>query len=326
MNHLDPKRLAAVKTIIVHGGACPDGIASAILLHEALPAAEVKFIQYSSPEHVSLEPAPNTLFCDITPSSSVDAWVKEGAIVLDHHKTAKSIVEAFETNGRFGDEKTEPGVCGAFLAYQYVWQARRTLAGLASLDDDNNAQYFARLAGVRDTWLTNHAEWADAVVQAEMLRFYPESYWLDLKNPFGHAQQEVWLERRKIGKILVEKHAKSVERALEKCWRFTSSKGTRVLMFEGTSMSSDAAESVDKGADIVIGFGFTVENGTKKMILSTRSHTGYDVSALAKNFGGGGHTAAAGFTMEIPTINPYQFAEALVNDYEGKQAQEARDK
>jgi DHHA1 domain len=340
---IDPAKLTAVKTIIVHGGGCPDGIASAMLLHDALPHAEVRFVQYQTPEQFNLEPAPGMLFCDITPHvpyvdvdgkkaldpDRLKVWVDSGAIVLDHHKSAKGVAKAFGDMGAFGDEVDDPGVCGAVLAYRHVWlplyEARHasypTQARIIDVEaaEEMTAENFATLAGIRDTWLNKHPRWREAVIQAEMLRFYPIEHWMGIVHPFILTHTETWAERRKIGEVLVERHEKSVTRTLEKVWKFTTTKGTRVLMFEGTGQSSDAAEVVDKEADIVIGFGFVVENGEQKMILSMRSHTGYDVSAIAKSFGGGGHSAAAGFNAVIPaTINPYSFTELLVNSFEQK--------
>src|ERR1700679_2840748 len=118
----DLKRLAAIKTLIIHGGGCTDGIASAMILRSVLPDAEIKFVQYMTPEQVNLEPKEGMLFCDITPvADRVKDFVAVEALVLDHHKTARAVVEAFGSLGAFGDEKADPGVCGAVLAYPHVW-------------------------------------------------------------------------------------------------------------------------------------------------------------------------------------------------------------
>jgi hypothetical protein len=324
-------QLHAVKTLVCHGPACPDGIASAILLHDVLPDAEVKFVQYQTPEQLELPATTGMLFCDFSPHPDrTQRFVDVGAIVLDHHKTAKDVVAAFGPLGAFGDEKADPGVCGAVLAYRHVWlpikQAQYKAAVAASHDGGNDAGYlyegqfsraekFAGVAGVRDTWLNQDPRWEEAVIQAEALRFYPIEHWLSLKEPFRFENEHWWTERKKLGEILIQRHGASCKRAIEKAWRFTSKNGTRVIMFEGTAQSSDAAELLDKEVDLVIGFGFVVEGEIPKMIFSMRSHTGYDCSTFAKRFGGGGHTAAAGFNAPIKQ-SPYDFAELLVNDHE----------
>lgn len=317
---IDLETLRAVKTILVHGGGCPDGIASAILLHDALPSAEVRFIQYNSEEHTKLEARPNMLFADFTmKEASVQSFVDAGAIVLDHHKGAKDIVAAFGENGRFGDEVTEPGVCGAVLCFRHVWQPLKHET--ASWYESDKAENFATLAGIRDTWQRKDERWDEACAQAEVLRFYPPESWLELSKPFAawadHSHLTFWTERRNLGKALVAKHARSVEKTLDKSWRFTSARGTRVVTFEGTSMSSDASD-VASDADLVIGFGYHVENGVQKLTLSTRTRVGYDCLGLCKWYGGGGHSSAAGFSLPLDRapLNPYQMVERLVDDYE----------
>ncbi len=332
MNPLDVDRLRAVKTILVHGGGCPDGIASAILLHDVLPHAKVRFIQYNSDEHFALKPEPNMLLADFTPKipeievdgkkvydpAKLKVWAESGAFILDHHKGAGPIVAACGENGRFGDEETEPGVCGAVLCYRHVWLP---LGGARSMVEAQFAENFATLAGIRDTWQRKDPRWTDACAQAETLRFYPEDNWLAIERPFTVEHERMWWERRQlVGNILVAKHARAVKAVLEKAWRFTSAKGTRVVMFDGTSMSSDASD-VAENADLVIGFGYYVESGVQKMTFSTRTRAGYNCLALCKSFGGGGHSSAAGFTVNVTDtkLNPYQLAEVLVNEHEGKQ-------
>jgi hypothetical protein len=325
------KQLQAIKTIIYHGGNCPDGIASAILLHDVLPEATLQGVQYGA-EHDSLVAVPGMIFADINPPQG-KGFVEAGTLVLDHHKGVKEWVTSFGANGVFADEKEEPGVCGAVLVYRHVWlplQAERvkghhhrwTPSSLAA--EAASALSFATLAGIRDTWQNKSPDWQKACIQAEMLRFYPIEYWLDrLQRPFDPLLQSMWQERRSIAIMLLEKHAKSVERAIEKAWRVTTTKGTKVIVFEGTHLTSDMAEKLDKEVDIVAGFGFLVENGEQKMTVSTRSHSGYDVCALAKHYGGGGHTAAAGFNSALHpgAAQPYKLVELLIAGYEHQQTQ-----
>jgi len=112
--------LKGVNRIIVHGN-CPDGMASAILLYDALKI-EPEFHIHGLYNFQNLKITPNTLFCDICPPEHlVDKFVDAGGIVLDHHKAAESFVKKFGERGVFADEKDEPGVSGATLAYLEVW-------------------------------------------------------------------------------------------------------------------------------------------------------------------------------------------------------------
>jgi nanoRNase/pAp phosphatase (c-di-AMP/oligoRNAs hydrolase) len=92
------------------------------------------------------------------------------------------------------------------------------------------------------------------------------------------------------------------------------------MVFENVSLSSDVCEAAGSDADIIIGFGFLVEDGIPKMIVSTRSHTGFNCGAFCRRFGGGGHTAAAGFSVAFQPwtgfLNPYSVVEAFVRRHE----------
>jgi hypothetical protein len=323
------ERLKNVRTIVTHEG-CPDGIASAILCHDALPQAEIVWLQYGTAKRRELLATEGMLFVDMTPEPSRNQeFVDAGAIALDHHRGAAEQVAAFGELGVFADEKAEPGVSGAVLAYRHVWLPMHVGArrGFAEGEIAKRASDFAYLAGVRDTWQTKDPHWAASCAQAEALRFWPVDTCL-MADPFG-CDHEPHRRLIQIGPILVAKKAEAVTRALERAWRTTTAKGTRLVVFEGTSLTSDAAEALGDTADLVIGFGYEVEDGQAKLILSSRSHTTFDCSALAKRFGGGGHTAAAGFSTtfgfaytggnnaeEVAAQNPYVAARDFVEWFE----------
>lgn len=311
--------LTQVKTIITHKD-CPDGVASAVLLHDALPNAAIRFVQHGTPEMETLKAEPGMLFCDITPPKErVQEFIAAGALVLDHHKGAEAIVRAFGDRGVFADEKTEPGVSGALLAYQEVWLP------LADPDETTIAEEFAKLAGVRDTWQTQSTDWREACALSAALTFYSPESWLDVKDPFNPGSS--WLlDRTMVGTLLLEKKARDVAKAIERAFYFYAGAngggfdarpGWRVLVFEGTTLSSDVAETVGSRYDLVVGFGFTAEGGKQKLILSTRSHAAFDCAAFCKAHGGNGHTKAAGCSIELVMggYQPYTTIERLVRGW-----------
>ena len=313
-------KLQAVKHIIVHD-SCPDGRASAMILRQLLPQAKISFIQYDEPEHNELVPEEHVLFCDFSPKTP-EGWVERGAIVLDHHKTQRDIVEAFGELGVFGDEATEPGVCGATLAYREVWQQIMHLpAKVANHFPSSTGQIvreFAELAGVRDTWQTQDPRWRSACEQAGALMFWPVE---DLLA----CTVQGWAQKLELGPVLFERNLEKARSAIKKGYRFTTKKGTRVIMFDGLRASSDAAEMLGSEVDFVVGFGFVTdrpkEGGQKPTVIySTRSHTDFDCSAFAKAHGGGGHTKAAGFgdkTFNVETtLNPYALLRSLLDAWE----------
>jgi len=316
-------KLREVTTIISHAN-CPDGVASAMVILDALrgdrrsggAAADVQFMQYGSPELAALAPAPGMLFVDFSPPADVaPAFVEAGAIVLDHHKTARAVVESFGALGVFADEEREPGVSGAVLAFREVWLP---LSGSWGTWRCLQVARFAGLAGVRDTWCTKDPAWPEACAQAEALRFWPASRWLD-------ADVAQWRSLAEIGQVLVDKHATRVADAISEGFWFTSERGLVVAVLAGVDVTSDAAEKLGGDADLVMGFryaGKSAKDGAPAAIWSCRSRGDFDVAAFAKYFGGGGHTHAAGFVEGLrvagygPHANPYTDAEELVRMFE----------
>lgn len=306
---IDPTKLAAVTRIIAHDN-CADGLVSAILAKDALPSATIEFMQHNSEAHTTLTPKAGMLFADFAPNERTPGDVQD-VIVLDHHRTARPIVESY-VNSVFGDENTQPGVCGATLVYEHVWKPLRGDSDFAPF-----VAQFARLAGVRDTWQRRDTQWHESGVQHATLMFMPSEFWL------GMSLQQIasqWDSRfRWIGEVQVRKYEERISKVMVESHRFTTPKGTRVACFEGVRLSSDAAERFDKDVDLVIGFSYRVEDGLQaKVILSTRSHTDYDCAAFARAHGGGGHTKAAGCSIAVAPgdLNPYAYIAQLIIAYE----------
>ena len=306
-------KLKAVTTIVVHDN-CADGTGSALLLKSALPDAEVVFVQHGTDAYKNLPAQPGMLFCDISPPAErLQEFVRAGAVVLDHHKTARATVAAFGPDGIFADEGEEPGVSGTVLAYRHVWQP---LMGKASPAEVSTwVENFATLTGIRDTWQNKHPRWIEACQQAHLMHFMPNTEWL--KYPLSHLVS-IWETRFAwVAPILDHKHARSVQKSVKRAGRYKTKKGTHLLVMASTSHTSDAAELLGSEVDVIVGFGFDVEDGVEKLILSTRSHTSFNCSDFAKMFGGGGHTKAAGVSVPVyPDESPYRTILRMIDAYE----------
>jgi len=326
---IELKNLRNVKRIIVHDH-CADGMASAMVLRQVFPTIEPEFVQYDTPEHRDMEVTEGMLFADFSPNAvKASACLEAGAIVLDHHKTTKDLVATFADKGLgvFGDETDDPGICGATLAFEHAWlplaraeyEARLINDSLTSQDELTAAfsqrvdqmKSFAELAGVRDTWQTKDPRWQQACEQAMALDWWPGDYLLK-------APPEAWSHKLVLGPILFEKKLKWAQKTIESSFRFTSAKGTRVVLFEGLKTSSDAAEMLGSEADLVVGYGMWFEGGKVKIVYSTRSRSDFDCSVFCKAHGGGGHTKAAGSSSnpELAEANPYTYFQGILDRYE----------
>lgn len=321
-------KLRNVKRIISHIN-CPDGMASAMILKQVLPDAEVVFAQYDTPEHRNIKPEPGLLFCDFSPYlpkievngekvadlSALQPFIEAGTLVFDHHKTAKPACTPFVDLGLgvFGDEVENPGVCGAVLAFNEVFAPLTMATQKSGLSTWNTVKELATLAGIRDTWQRQDPRWDEACAQGEALTFYPSEDLL--KVSVGE-----WASYLRLGPVLIRKHKEHVKKCIEGAYKFTAhapGPDVRVVMFQGLKPTSDAADVLGDTADLVLGWAYSCEGDNRKIQVSSRSRSDIDVSKLAKKFGGGGHTKAAGFSLPITTsdLNPWTFLEYLISDY-----------
>jgi hypothetical protein len=314
--------LGAGATIVVHAD-CADGVASALLLRDAFPRAEVRFVQYDTAALRDLPAVPGMLFCDITPPRErVAEFVAAGTIVLDHHGTQRDIVAAFGDRGVFADEATEPGVSGAALAFREVW--RRVCRVDTTEATWSAANRLATLAGVRDTWQRRDPRWPEACAQAAALRFWPEEVLFGDDGAVSGPEGVNWsaLEARlALGPTLLEKQAVDVTRALAGALAFTVG-ATRMVAFQETgNLVSDAAEICGGDADLVASFSFWCEEGRPAVVFSLRSRCDFRCDLFAEHFGGGGHQHAAGFKMALPeamaAASPYGLLAVALRAYQG---------
>jgi hypothetical protein len=321
-------KLRAVKTLVCHRyptRPCPDGTASAIILRDVRRNAEVLFATHG-PELDRLEAREGMLFCDIAPPAErAKEFVDAGTIVLDHHRSARSVVEQFGPLGVYADEVLEPGVSGAVLAYREVWKPLafhaagiyRPLSHSCEIEAATLFERFAMLAGVRDTWERTSPWWEEACAQAEALAFWPWEEWPEL--PFLAGSIEKMNSRLAIGPVLLKKRAAEVHRLIREAKRFTMGSGLRVAVI-ATRDTSDVAEELDQCVDLVVGFGYEGGQFGEKMILSLRSHTTFDCAAFCKGHGGGGHTRAAGCSWQLvgATPQPYESIRRLIAEHQDR--------
>ena len=310
-------KLQTVRFIVVHEYAdkpCPDGLASALILQDALPEATVFFAQHNTPFLNKMTAHPHMLFCDITPPRNrVHEFVEAGSIVLDHHKQSEDIVKAFDPHGVFADEKLHPGVSGALLAYNEVW---KYINIKESALHHARVQDFAILAGIRDTWQKNHSRWEESCRQAAALSFFPVKSWLDCIDNDNFFENVHFQSMMNMGGLLLYKKELETEKLLEFTKVETLISGTKYAVLPSLEIS-DASDILLKSGEIkfVVGFGIRNHDNEVRIQLSFRSRGSFDVGAVAKSFGGGGHTNAAGVIRSYGSMepNPYTYIMNLLN-------------
>lgn len=310
-------KLKSIKHIITHEN-CPDGIASAIILKDVLPKAKISFYQPETLAHKNIPVEEDLLFCDISPPKDrYKEFIKAEAIVLDHHKTSKNIVLEFGELGVFADEKNDPGISGAVLAFKEVWQKLAKSCGKLSIKEELSTRpyirYFAKLIGIRDTWQSKDLKFKNACEISEVLTFWPIEELLETE-----FNSDKWNYIISFGDILYKKHLISANNRINKGYRFTSKFGTRVIIFNERKYTSDVTGLLGNEVDLIIGFDYIFDDNEQKILVSTRSHTNFDCAKFCNSFGGGGHTKAAGcsFNLSKGDSQPYFFLKDKLELYE----------
>lgn len=369
-------------TVVYTHAHCPDGLASAMILKDAFRmlgmSPRIEFLTHNTQEHRAATPytrwqdAPEgtecgvALFCDFAPhpyafhvdrhASWKDAVEHVGphTIVLDHHKGAEEVVRAFGELGVFADEKLDPGVSGAVLAFREVWLAAyaATYENALPIMPSGDAQHdkirdFALCVGARDTWQTQDTRFQRGQRISKMLMARPADYWMrEGGNPF---LTEIQID---IGAELFHAHEEVVRQAVEQAVRYEVGEEvndfrmtTHVLFVfqeqsSGFRLCSDVAEEIRRRNEaakghlpllcverfqqaVVAGFSYVVDKpgAAPRLVYSLRGLNGFDVAAFAKANGGGGHTAAAGFSVdakkmvEWEKVTPYEFIQDLLEDF-----------
>ncbi len=313
------EKLREVQTIVVHGN-CSDGLASAIILDDILPGREI--IHFAHHSTTPLESKPGMLFCDISPPRArVEEFKAVGAIVLDHHRSAREVTEAFEHHV-FGDEWKDRGVSGAVLAHREVWKVLHP-HWLGQQDfDPQGVEHFAKVIGIRDTWQTKDPLFGQGCVFAEMLSFFPRKYWLGTPSPqmLRIHNRETLASRMRVGEVAMENKMEGSKHLAEHGLYFRSrSKGTHCVILPGRRIN-DAADMVRPDSELILGFSYLAEKDEVKLLISARTRHGYNCAQFCAFYGGGGHTEAAGCDVPVPDrgLNPYDMIRDMVETYEAR--------
>lgn len=207
---------------------------------------------------------------------------------LDHHKTA---FEMFWRDPKETWHKSDPSQfillhnesCGAALAWNHYVDPTETPLMVKYLDD-----YDRWIFNYEHTKPFNKALWA--------LAPWTFQQWEEILT-FTSEEMHRFIAG---GEVLLKDHHARVAKHVEH-WRSCTIDGkTGLAVNAPVYVASDVAHEL---ACISGTFGMTYVIGADlEVICSLRSLKDFDVSALAKTLGGGGHKTASGFRTDIPTL------------------------
>lgn len=288
----------AIKIIyhqIKAGVDCPDGIASAWVAHKAHPDAEIIGCWYQCEEKdlPVVEAGDRLIIVDFSfPSAILQKWMDIGAeiLLIDHHKTA------LEHLGFLGTENFSETVksqyifdmseCGATLTWKHFFPRKAVPLFLSYIRD-------------RDLWEKKLPN-SDAIHTAfgKLGRTFEL---FDLLENFEIRDFEVL---RMLGNVLLAPKRKAIAEIVKRVEEseLAGYSFPLVKLKENGSedyLTSDICEELYTNQFPTAHFvGCLTSEGTMSL-RSNKNHPdgGFDVSAIALQFGGGGHHNAAGFKL-----------------------------
>lgn len=219
----------------------------------------------------------NVLIVDFSYKRSTLAIIKNEAkslVVLDHHKTAEEDLRGFP--GTVFDMNRS----GAVITWNYLFP-NRDVPRLLQYVQDN------------DLWRHKLPACQAAV---RYIRSFPQvfDHWDALASEFEFNAENVMQ-----GAISIERYFQNQIQFQKGHARFFQYKGLKAAIINvNTTFVSEMCTTIiaDNYLDLCFGW-FMNKDG--EFMMSIRGHGDTDVSAIAKEYGGGGHKSAAGFTFSF---------------------------
>lgn len=274
-----------MKPLVIYHANCTDGFSAAWVFHHKDPdgfdfhpgsygaappdvtGREVYLVDFSYPRAVLLKMGETA----------------KSITVLDHHKTAMADLASLSQDAAEGDYCTMQVVfdmdrSGCAIAWDFMFpnQPRPLLLGHVQ---DRDLWKF-KLDGTRD-------------VMAYVFSFKQSFETWD--RLMAAAPVEL-LKMTAAGSAIERKHAKDVVEIVSMCQRSMVIGGHKVMAAGVPStMASDAGSLMAQGKPFAACY---YDTHSHRCFSLRSSDAGLDVSAIAKEYGGGGHRNAAGFRVE----------------------------
>ena len=299
--------------VVYHGDKCTDGFTSAWLATVAAKRAgykepELYPLTYKEGQEEALNQHVVNMFViqeyydviyllDISLSlealKALTKVTKAKIIMLDHHKTAfdRYVPDVARTknerasislhDGRV-DIALNNGMSGAGMTHMYFFP-------------DTNAPLLVQHVQDRDIW-TFELKHTRAVDQFLKTQEQTIENWTNINARMYHATGYEDIVKK--GQQLLDKHeARVAEIAKQAEWVIIGSK-TGLMVRCGHEYASDVGHVLCRISNTFGLTYFAIAEGSGMLQVSLRSRGAYDVEAMAKRLGGGGHKNAAGFIIE----------------------------
>jgi oligoribonuclease NrnB/cAMP/cGMP phosphodiesterase (DHH superfamily) len=296
---------------LVTHGFCMDGATCCILWEAAggkrenvhfVPAGGVE--RFIKKNRVIASPA-FLVFADVglTSPTQADVLEKRGnCVLIDHHATSQHLSDRHWCDVRMD-------ACGSELLRQYL--------GL----DDEFIKMFVEIVDDHDRWLGKHAISTDLAMwlvfsgqddfikrfsvvrhpdasptMASLFERFTDASWLTMDHfwtPFESELMQILRQNRDRGIQSALRRAVVVD--IEHPWDKSPELSMDIVVMVTSEQNSGLLlhQALEEHPEAKVSCQVNVDKGS----VSLRSRGDYDVASMAKYFGGGGHKAAAGFSI-----------------------------
>lgn len=268
-------------TLCIYHGNCADGFGSAWVVRQALQDSVAFFpgVYQTSPPNVE---GRNVLMVDFSYKRPVLLEMAKAAntiCIIDHHKTAAEDLQELPSNviTIFDMERS-----GAMLTWLHYFKDKEPPQLLRHIED-------------RDLW--RFALQGTREIQANVFSYpYDFAVWDEL---MARPVEELRAE----GNAIERKHFKDIAELTQVVTRRMVIGGHNVPIANlPYTLTSDAGHALAKGEPFAGCYWDTPEG----RVFSLRSNNGLDVSAIAKQYGGGGHHDASGFRVSYELAQRFE--------------------
>lgn len=290
------------RTLVIYHADCADGFSAAWVARKALGEENCEFYAAKYDDEVVPDyKGRNVVIVDF--SYKRDDMLKligdaESVVILDHHKTAEEDLEGvFEfsnVEGKFDMKRS-----GAMLAWLHYFPDEEPPLLIKTVQD-------------RDLWRFKYQ--GTRAFSALFKTFYFEFITWDF---LAHH-----LEHPKTAFALFEQ-GEAVERFEQKQINELSGINRRNLVIGGLmvpacnvphSMASDVGNILAKGHPFAACYSDTETGRTFQLRSDKDDEASFDVSEIAKQYGGGGHKNAAGFKVLHHEVGQFELVNNSVDD------------
>lgn len=269
-------------TVVFYHGLCPDGFGAAFAAWLILgETAEYVACQYGMvpPDVTGKRVYILDFSFEVPVMVRLDQQARE-LHMLDHHKTARDSLHGFKC--RCGGILFDLNRSGARLAWEH-FHPNTPIPALINFIQD------------RDLWTWELPDTADYLAALDALG-YDFLKWLEVLT-FTSEQRQAFIER---GRAMNEKFQSLCDSIAEHAMPITLLGHQGLMVNASSEFSSDVGARMAKRSG-TFGLIWKLEKPTV-IKISLRSVPDFDASAIAIQFGGGGHPASCSFRIPLARL------------------------